>query len=197
MATTFATVPLFVKLLTAFKTGQFEKNRMRAAYFKMLTAFEQTASDKLLFDLVTELSQKILDGKITTAELGSRANTFGEQERRNLQSICLLGVIHLTSDAEERLKQMVNILPYVQKVLSAARNLLEYTLVPFVQLHALDILKDNFNGSDSELQLAEHEIETIKMIDSNAIRNVINLVRKTVQIDIPTDRQRWLEGEEI
>ena len=197
IATTFATVPLFVMLLTAFKTGQFEKNQMRAAYFKMLAAFEQTASDKLLFDLVAELSQKILDDKISTMELTTRANTFGELEKRNLQSICSLGVIHLTRDSKERLKQMVNILPYVQKVLSAARNLLEYTLVPFAQLHALDILKSNFVGSESELRLAEQEIEKVNKSDSNAIRDMINFARKTVPVDIPLDRQKWLDGAEF
>lgn len=196
-ATTFATVPLFVQLLTAFKTGQFEKNRMRAAYVKMLVAFEQTASDKLLFDLVTELSQKILDENISIAELITRANTFGEQEKRNLQSICSLGVIHLTSDAEERLKQMINILPYVQKVLSAARNLVEYTLVPFAQLHALDILRQRFVGSESNLRLAEQEIENVNRSDFNAIRDIINLARKAVPVNIPLDRQQWLNGAEF
>jgi ABC-type Fe3+/spermidine/putrescine transport system ATPase subunit len=170
---------------------------MRATYFKMLAAFEQTASDKLLFDLVAELSQKILDEKISTTELNTKANMFGEQEKRSLQSICLLGVIHLTRDSEERLKQMVNILPYVQKVLSAARNLLEYTLVPFAQVHALDILKSNFVGSESELRLAEQEIEKVNKNDSIVIRDMINFARKTVPVDIPLDRQKWLDGAEF
>jgi len=196
-ATTFATIPLFIMLLTAFKHERFEKNQMRAVYFKMLTTFESNASDELLFDLVKEISQKILDNKISTETLGSRANTFGQQERRNLQTLCLLGVIHLTRNEEERLSQMINIIPYAQKILSATKNSLEYTLVPFVLVNAIDIVKTHFVGSKDELAEIEAEIYNVDRKDKKCLRNIINIARKLINVAIPDDRQEWLNGSEI
>lgn len=196
-ATTFSTVPLFIMLLTAFKSDRFEKNQMRAAYFKMLTTFESNASDKLLFELVIEISQKVLDSKTTPGILVDRANTFGQQEKRNLQTICLMGVIHLTIDGNERLKQIINIVPYVQKILSATRTLGEYTLVPFVQLHAIDIVRSNFEGSEDELKQAQAEILNVNKMDDNSLRAIINMARKVVLVDIPTNREEWLAGADF
>lgn len=193
-ATTFSTVPLFIMLLTAFKSDRFEKNQMRAAYFKMLTTFGSSASDKLLFELVIGISKKVLDVKTSPGILGDRANTFGQQEKRNLQTICLLGVIHLTVDGSERLRQIINIVPYVQKVLSAGRTLGKYTLVPFVQLHAIDIVRSNFKGSEDELAQAETEILNVNKMDDNSLRVIINMARKVVSVDISKNREEWLDG---
>ena len=196
-ATTFATIPLFVMLLTAFKEERVEKNQMRAAYFKMISIFEYNASDQLLFDLVREISQNIIGNKISTKMLGSRANNFGDQGKRNLQVLCLLGVIHLTRNEEERLMQMINIVPYVQKVLSAAKNSLEYTLMPFVQVNTIDIVRTNFVGSRDELLAVEAKIYNVDKKDSRCLRHIFNAARTVVEVKIPQDRQSWLDGEEI
>ena len=196
-ATTFATVPLFMMLLTAVMTNRHEKNQMRAHYFSMLSTFHSSASDPLLFELVTEISSNILNNTISVERLGVRANTFGQQEKRNLQTLCLLGVIHLTRKDTERLTQLINIVPFLQKLLSVTRNSLEYTLAPFVQAHAIDIVRSHFVGDRSELEQIESEISSVDKQDIHWVRTIINTIRKVVEVDIPSDRQRWLDGADI
>ena len=196
-ATTLAVLPLFMMLLSAIKENRKDKNQMKASYLKMIAIYQATASDELLFDLLNEISTKILDNKISVETLGERANNFGRQERNSLQILCLLGIIHLTRNQSQRLVQMVNIVPKAQKILSAAKHTSQFTLVPFVQIHAIDIIESEFVGSRNELALLKEKIANVNAADSNCTREIINLVRQVVDVKVPDDRQQWLSGEDI
>lgn len=197
-ATTYAVIPLFIMLLTAVKENKINRNQMRASYFKMLLTYQSSASDTLLFELLIEISTNILDNKISLQMLTDRANTFGHQGRHNLQRLCIFGYIHLTNRNDDRLLQIINIVPQTQNILYVPRPTLnQFTLVPFVKSNIVEILKGEFVGSKEELAELEQRLSDIDQKDRNCIRDMINLARELIEPNIPEDRKRWLSGEDI
>jgi len=196
-ATSFAIVPLFIMVLTAQMDNKLNKNQMSDRYLSMITAYMPNASDKVLFSLLLEISKKILGQSISIKILTDRANNFGDQGRKNLQTICIIGVIYLTKINTERLGQLINVVPALRKYLITAKGVVEYALVPFVRAQVLDIIKSYYVGSRDELSKIESEIYAVEGSDSLGLQKILKIAFETVEIIVPADRKQWLDGLEI
>jgi len=196
-ATSFAIVPLFIMVLTAQMDNRLNKNQLSESYYSMITAYMPNASDKVLFSLLLEISKKILGQSISIKMLTDRANTFGHQGRRNLQTMCIIGVIYLTKLNTERLGQLINVVPALRKYLITAKGVVEYALVPFVRAQVLDIIKSYYVGSQDELSKIESEIYAVDGSDSLGLQKILKIAFETIEIIVPADRKQWLDGMEI
>lgn len=188
----FVILPAFLMILTAFEENSVHSKEYAENFTKMLRNYYDNSSDKLLWELVIELTTRITKHSITERELAIRGNTFGEQERKGLQIICILGTIYLSKNSENILIQIVNVMPYLTKIYSVSKSLTKFVLSPFVKVQCLKILKDNFVGTKQELEAMTNEISTVDSSYEKAIQNMLVPLIKVFDINILDDRKAWL-----
>ena len=194
----FAIIPLFIMVLNAQLDNWENKNDHSKNFRYTIENYIQDASDKNLWELVLELSDRILEKNITERELIDRSNTFSSQERKNLQIICILGVIYSTKDHANLLKQIINIFPYLTKILGTYRSVIKFVIIPFIKNRSLHVLKETFVGSKNDLERIANEIENVDLLDKNAIQKMLQPVVEELEIKIIDNRKSWLyDYEEI
>lgn len=161
---------------------------------KLLEDYLPVSSDKLLWELVLELSTKILAGKASEKELRDRANTFAEQDRISLQVICIWGIVNKSYNQEEVMKQMVNIIPYIVELYTVQASIIKFVLVPFVRLICIQVLRELFVGSKQEYRLILEEVEKVDSLDKYALQLLIKPIIKATEIKLRDDRITWLNN---
>ena len=193
-----AIIPIFIMVLSAQLQNNENKKERYESYIYLLQNYIPNSSDTLLWELILELSIKIIDKQISERELIDRGNTFGGQGRKNLQIICDLGIIYLTRDNEKLLKQIINIFPYLTKIHKSSSSIIKFVYVPFVKNRSLKILTDSFMGSTEELQSIQNDIENVDISGKNPIQKILQPIVKELNISLVKDRKSWLyDYEEI
>ena len=195
---TFAIVPLFMMVLSA----QYEQTGDKTTKFEMfkncINDYIPKASKKGPWELVLEICIRIIDENITERELIDRGNTFGRNGNQSMQILCILGLIYITRDPKEQLKQIINIFPYLTKVFSTMKSIIKFGFIPYLKDRCIHILKNSFVGNREELNSLVDEILNIKISDKNAIQLILQQVIREVPITLLEDRRSWLfEFKEI
>lgn len=191
-------LPLFIQAMYAELDGSTEKREWKEQFLSTVKDYIPDASDKLLWDLILELTTKILNNKISIKELIHRANTFSEQGRKELQILCILGVTFTTKDDGESIVSLINTIPYLQKAFGPIGSIGKYVLVPFVKDRAIHAIKNLFIGARSELQMLLDGVDGVDISDEHALQKILRPAADLSEVNIPTDRQRWLHDfEEI
>ncbi|WP_372947704.1 hypothetical protein [Mariniphaga sp.] len=194
----FVIIPVFIMILTSYLVNSESNLDYVEKFKKMLSDYSLIASNKLLWELVSELTSRILSGSISEKELINRSNTFGEQQRKNLQIICILGIIYLSKNGETKLTQIINIIPYLTKIYKVANSLIKFSLIPFVKVNCIIILEEDFIGTKIEYENLLHKIISVDMLTKNAIQKMLLIVVNEFEIEILENRKAWLyEFKEI
>ncbi|MEZ2338376.1 hypothetical protein AB6735_22200 [Mucilaginibacter sp. RCC_168] len=189
---TMAILPLFIKVLEAYLDNTDYKDDWKDSYLYVIEDYIPDASDKLLWDLVLEISSKILDNRINVAQLMHRANTFGDQDRKELQILCMIGVAFLTRENTEIAGILLNMIPYLQKLYGATGSINKFVLLPFVKNRSIHIIKEDFVGSKTDLQTILNKIDNIDVVDPHAIQKVLRPAVDLLYISTLEDRKQWL-----
>lgn len=191
-------LPLFIQVISAELEGSIEKREWKEQFLNTIKNYIPDASDKLLWNLILEITTKILNNKISIKELVHRANTFNDQNRKELQILCILGVTFTTKDDAESIVSLINTIPYLQKAFGPIRSISKYVLVPFVKDRAIHAIMNTFVGTRSELQLLLDEMDQVDVSDEYALQKVLRPAVDLSEVNIPDDRRRWLfDFEEI
>jgi len=188
----FAIIPLFIIVLTYHLEDSEIKSEYRESFKNMLYTYIPKASNKILWELILELSTRILDYSISEDELTNRGNTFGQQERKELQIICFLGLIYTTSDNEKRLALILNIVPYLTKINKTTKSVIKFVLIPFVRNLCLNILKDCYVGTRTEYEEMVDHINKLDILNNNTIQKIIQPIVTELDIKISTNIKNWL-----
>jgi hypothetical protein len=187
-----AIIPLFIMVLTSGINNETIFKERKDRYLYMLKNYLPDASDKLLWDLVYELSYKIVEKKISISHLMTRANTFAEQEKRPLQIICILGIAYISKNEEETFVALINTIPYLQNAYAATDSINRFVIVPFVRTYSHILVDLTFVGSKKEILAIKAEIDQVDTSDPNAIQKVLHPAAKVIDTKLPEDRERWL-----
>ena len=190
----FAIIPLFIMVLTSQFENPNDKDERVHKFLYAIDDYLPKASDKDLWELISELCNRVLHRDITVNELVERGKSFGSQERRNLQIICMLGWMYLTREDENVVLQIINIFPYLLNTTLARKAIAESVLVPFVRNRCLSVLRETFVGSRQDLEAMESHIKSVEASDKSAIQLILRLVVKELELSIPEDRAEWLYG---
>jgi len=194
----FAILPLFIMVLTSHLESSTNKIEFTERFNNMLRSYIPKASNKTLWEVVLELSTRIIENRISESELIERGNTFGNQDNRNLQLICILGIIFTVKDSIKQLTQIINIFPYFTKLYGSHKSIIKFILVPFVRNRSLNILKETFVGNKKDYIELVNRIESINISDANVIQLMLQPLVNELGINIIDNRKPWLyEYKEI
>jgi tetratricopeptide (TPR) repeat protein len=188
----FVIIPTFIMILTSFLENSEQKIEKAEKFKKMLNDYYYNSSDKLLWEMILELTSRVFSGSISERELINRSDTFGEQERKSLQIICILGIIHLSKKSETILTQILNIIPYLTKTYRVSSSLIKFSLIPFVKVQCLNILKDNYVGTKQEFDELTKKIMNVDITAKNAIQVILLPLINEFEIGIIENRRPWL-----
>ncbi len=188
----FVIIPSLIILLNHSLEKTETKDVYAKKFFKMLKDYSHQASDKMKWQTVQELGLKIINKEITESQLTERANIFGEQDQKHLQILCILGFTYLSNDPENKLTQLLNIVPYLTKSYKVAKSLIKYIVIPYVKLSCLNILREMYVGTKDELIELELRITKINKNDKNAIQELLQVLVNEFEINILDDRKSWL-----
>lgn len=188
----FAIIPLFIMVLTYHLEDSEIKNDYSESFMNVLNDYNPKASDKILWELILELSSRILDYKISEEELTNRGNTFGQQERKELQILCFLGLIYTTRDDEKKLLLIINTFPYLTKIHKTTKSVIKFVLIPFVRIVCLTILKDCYVGTRTDYEKLVNHINSLELSDDYTIQKIIQPIVKELDIKISSSRKSWL-----
>lgn len=194
----FVIIPSLIIILNLFLKGTKNRAEFAEKFHKMLKDYLFQASDKGLWEVIQELSFNIIWRKVTEQQLVEKANAFKDQDRKHLQIISILGFVYLSNDYENKLVQLLNIVPYLTKNYKITKSLIKYILIPFVRLNCVNILRELFVGTKDELAQLELNINAINKNDKNAIQKILQILVNEFEINILDDRKLWLyEFKEI
>lgn len=190
---TFVCIPLFILVLNAYVTNQNTKSQSCLTFFKKLTDYKNIASNPELWEELIEICQKIINNDITVLELIKLGSAFGKKERKNLQTICILGVIFLSKKGEEIIIQILNIFPYLVNVFgTTTKSIVKFILVPFVKVKAIAAFKEEFVGNRADLDLVLDLVEASASSDENSIQLMLKPIVEELELMIIEDRKSWL-----
>ncbi len=188
----FAVIPLFIMVLTSQFENFSDKDERVHRFLYAIDDYLPKASDKDSWELILELCSRVLHRDITMNELVERGESFGNQERRNLQIICMLGWIYLTKEDENVVLQIINIFPYLLNTTFARKAIAELVLVPFIRNRCLSVLKETFVGSRQDLEAMESHIKSVEASNKDAVQLILRPVVEELELSIPGDRKEWL-----
>ena len=192
-AVTFVCIPLFIIVLKVYSTDVNDKDQYDLTFFKTLRDYKENASDPELWNQLIVIGQNIVNKKVTVQELIDLGNEFGKQERKNLQIICLLGVIYLSKNGTDTITQIVNIFPYLTKIYgNTTKSVVKFILAPFVKERAIDALKEEFVGSRDSLDSILKRIENSAASVENSIQLILQPVVEELELEIIENRKPWL-----
>ncbi len=184
----FAVIPMLIMVMTDYIENLPNKEQRLDEYLKMLKNYEQRASDPALWNLVEEMSRRIITGQMSQQEMINRGNTFGENNKQHEQIICILGMIFSTNDSQSAIKQMLNIMPYFTKTLDATASILHYSILPFVKSICVRLLANQDNSQEAKVRIGQ-----IAPTEEHSIQKVLQIVIEYFKYtDFLADRKAWL-----
>jgi tetratricopeptide (TPR) repeat protein len=190
----FFVAPVLMQVMTLLFAQRAEAQDRHREFTKLLTSYNNAASDSQTWLTVTDLCTRILDKRISARELQKEIESFRKNDRKNLIAICTLGIIFVSKENETRLKQIVNIVPYLLMLNSQWESIISTAIVPFVKNIAIMILRAEFFGAANELQLLLDQISSIDNRSKNATKLVLRPVVMEMGVALPEDRTIWLNS---
>lgn len=187
---TFAVIPLFIKLLNTFLNEDIDKTEKRISFIEGIEGYQNVASDSNLWIEVLNVTQEILQNKLSKRDLIAQANDYGNRDLKNLQIISQLGVIYLTKN--NIVQQIINIFPYLIKIYKTHTSIRKNILFPFVLERSINAVKNEYVGSKQELSEIIKSIKEIDHKDRNSIQMVLQIVVNELDITLPKDRKNWV-----
>ena len=192
---TFAVIPLFIKLLLSFLSDKENKIKMANDFQNGLKTNLKIASNPSLWKTVLQLTDDIIMDKLTEQELKTLANGYADNdEDSNFQNICLLGIIYISETMI--FSTLMNVIPYLTKVLKSTHSLLRNILFPFVKDRCIASLKQGYVGTSSELWVLIEDISNAKFKGEKSIKILLQKVYVEIDIELPTDRKEWLKEKD-
>jgi len=184
-----AVIPLFIMVLNAVLVNKPEKNRMKDEYLTLMNDYKVSASQPLLWDLVHEISNLVFTGNTDVDRLAGRANTFGQQEKRHLQMMCVIGVGFINNNPTARLQALINVMPYLEKLNKATKSIIEFCLVPYVK-SSCKLIWEQLALDESPDQVAA--LARIQNSDTNAMKTAMQPLINVLNPDLDNERLAWL-----
>jgi hypothetical protein len=192
-AVTFGCIPLFIMVLNSYIADKSEKSQYALSFFKTLIDYRENASNPELWSQLIEIGQKITNNTINVGELNDLGNKFGNQNRKNLQIICILGVIFLSKNGTDIITQIINIFPYLTKIYgNTTKSFIQFILTPFVKERAIVALKEEFVGSRQDLNSIIKRIESSAANEENTIQLILQPIVEELGLKIIENRKSWL-----
>ena len=190
---TFAVIPLFIKLLLSSLSDKGNKIKMANDFQNGLQTNLKIASNPSLWKTVLQLTDDIIIGKLTEQELKTLANGYADDdENSNFQNICLLGIIYISETMI--FTTLMNVIPYLTKVLKSTHSVLRNILFPFVKERCIASLKQGYVGTSSELWVLIEDISNVNFKGEKSIKILLQKVYWEIDIELPPDRKEWLKG---
>ncbi|HEY8929571.1 MAG TPA: hypothetical protein VIM55_10300 [Mucilaginibacter sp.] len=184
-----AVIPLFIMVLNAVLDNKPEKNRMKDEYLTLMSDYKVSASQPLLWDLVHEISNLVFTRNTDVDRLVGRANTFGQQEKRHLQMMCIIGAGFINDESKARLQALINVMPYLEKLNKATKSIIEFCLVPYVK-SSCKLIWEQLALNESPDQIAA--LSQIQNSDTNAIQTALQPLIDVLNPDLDNERRSWL-----
>jgi hypothetical protein len=184
-----AVIPLFIMVLNAVLVNKPEKNRMKDEYLTLMNDYKISASQPLLWDLVHEISNLVFTWNTDVDRLAGRANTFGQQEKRHLQMMCIIGVGFINDDPKARLQALINVMPYLEKLNKATKSIIEFCLVPYVK-SSYKLIWEQLALNESPDQVAA--LAQIQNSDTYAMQTALQPLIEVLNPDLDNERRAWL-----
>ena len=193
-----AIIPLFIILLTAHLENNSNKDQMKKEFMYVLRDYIPKASNTVMWEVVINITERVIRKEIIPKELLDRANNFSNQDKRYLQLLCILGYIYIIKDSEKALVQIINIFPYLMKINNHTKSIIKFALVPFVKMKGVEILRKTYVGSKKELEGIIDVMEKIDVREKNALQLILQPIVRENGLKLQQDRKRWLyDFEEI
>jgi hypothetical protein len=189
---TYTIIPLFIMVLTAHLENTTDSQKKKDEYIEMLENYISEASDVKLWESVLSISNQVFKNSISISELLKLANSYDDDENKNLKLLCLIGVIFNSTDCIIILSQILNIFPYFTNIFSPVKGVLKFALIPFIKNRLLIILKDSFVGTKQEFEELNLKIENIDISENNVVQKMLQIVIPEVEIVVQEDRKAWL-----
>ncbi|MBS1686370.1 MAG: hypothetical protein JSS76_16645 [Bacteroidetes bacterium] len=193
----YAIIPLFLMLLTSKIKGDDSFNGNYQTYIKVLSDYKLESSNPLLWEIIIELSRRILNEQIPESQLTVRANTFNHQDRRSEQILCILGIIYLSPSLNETVIQLVNILPFMTRSYQN-QSVMKYVVIPFIK-NLLGSKLTKMQGVNIDKEKLQLRMAAVRDDEKNASQLILQEFVTTLDIEISLDsRKKWLyDFEEI
>jgi hypothetical protein len=194
---TFTIIPLFIMVLTGKLENEIGNQKKSVEYIEMLQNYISDASDVKLWESVLSICNQIINNTISISDLIAMADSYSDEESKNLKLLCLIGVIFNSKDNMVILSQILNIFPYFTKVFTSVKGVLKFALLPFLKNRLFKILKDSYVGTKQELEELNLKVENIDISDNNVVQKMLHFVIPEVEIVVQEDRKAWLYEYEI
>ncbi|NOT73488.1 MAG: hypothetical protein HOP08_01080 [Cyclobacteriaceae bacterium] len=189
---TFAVTPMFIRILLLSIENASDKKIKIKRFLKMVHGYQSKASDKESWKSLANITENILNNKISIAELIEQIKVFGQSNKRNFQMLACLGIISLSKDPKIIVEQLINVCPIILQTNRKSIN--KYLIIPFVKNRMIFAWREFFIGEKEDL---EKEIKVIQYIDPslpNACQQIINPILSELGIKLSTERKAWLDN---
>lgn len=191
-AITFAIIPLFIMIISNKINANDRIEINPEDFFNSILDYSESASNKELWKNVYDLTSKIINNQISIKELVEKSNFFGNNDLKNLQIICSLGIIYLTKDTIAQLSQIINIFPYISRSYYVSKSVIRFVLIPFVKNKCINILKDNYVGTIEELDLIIQQINEVDIYQNNSLQQIVRPIVEELEFEVNGEREEWL-----
>lgn len=189
-------IPMFIIVLTALNSESGKSYEIE--FLRLLENYITEASDKILWEETHSLMHKIFEKQLTPDFLLNEANKYAGVKNENFQIICLLGYIFIEKKVPDSLKQILNIFPYLTKILSYQLAVIRNILAPFVKHYAVKAVRENYVGTRNELDLLIEELDAAGASNSNAVQKLLIPAVEICDLNVTGERKKWLfEFKEI
>lgn len=185
-------LPMFIMVLNSYNSSNTNWSEYAKLLLQIIKDYVEVASDKLLWENAEDLFRKIFEKNVPANKLIAEANTYGEKDNKNFQSVCILGYVFLEKNNTEGLKQIINVFPHLTKIFSNVPAIFRNILIPFVRYYALETVKENYVGSKEEFIEITNQIEAATISVPNAVQKVLQIAVEISEMKIQGDRKDWL-----
>jgi tetratricopeptide (TPR) repeat protein len=189
-------IPMFIMALNALN-----RNGTKTYQNELLNLIQNyiaDASDKVLWREVHDLMEDIFEKQLTANFLVNEANKYGETNNKEYQIICLLGNIFMQIKAVGSLEPILNVFPYLTKILHHQPAVIRNVLAPFVKYYAVEAVKENYFGTKNELDSLLEELEASATSNKDSVQKLLLPAVDICEIKVTGDRKTWLtEFKEI
>jgi len=186
---TYAVIPM---LIMAFTKSVNEDARIQE-FLRVMNDYSTEASNKVDWEILVEIVSRIYTNDIGINELTDRSNTFGEQDRKHLQIICILGVIRLSKNYDVITKQILNVFPYILKTQAILHNsIVGYVVYPYIKQIVVEGISETFVGARTELTDILNKLDSIEKENRNCIQLLIQVLVAELDFKVLGNRSNWL-----
>lgn len=116
----------------------------------MVHGYQSKASDKESWKSLANITENILNNKISIAELIEQIKVFGQSNKRNFQMLACLGIISLSKDPKIIVEQLINVCPIILQTNRKSIN--KYLIIPFVKNRMIFAWREFFIGEKKILK---------------------------------------------